>query len=184
MAVGGLFRFAHRALFAKPTPDRQLLKLIKATPVRRVVEVGVDSLAVTEALLAAVVKQSAGEAIRYTALDPFDQRPPGREALPLMEAYRRLVPLGAKVRFAPGDPTAGIAAEANSLENTDLLLLSAEATDAALGSAWYFVPRMCHPGTLVVRRLPAGGAENGEAWETVPLTRVAQLAAPPLRKAA
>jgi len=41
MAVGGLFKYAQRVWFSKPTPERQLLKLVKNQPIRRVVELGV-----------------------------------------------------------------------------------------------------------------------------------------------
>lgn len=188
MAVGSLFRYAQRALFAKPTPERQLLKLVKQQPIRRVLEVGIDSLDTSEQLLQALGKQAGGDELAYTAIDAFEERDAGASPLPLMQAYRRLIATGAKVRLTPGALAETIAAEANSLADTDLLLLSTTATDAQLETAWYYVPRMCHPGTLVLRRCV--GPEDGtqDAWNAVPLEEIAARAnkprKPPLRLAA
>ncbi|MEQ8849603.1 hypothetical protein [Botrimarina sp.] len=184
MAVGGLFRYARETFFSKPTPEKQLLRLVKPTPVRRVVEVGIGSFAITQALLASVVKQAGGEPVHYTALDEFDQRPAGAAPLSLRDAYRRLSQKGVRLRLVPGDPIASLVGESNSLENTDLLLLTSDATDLRLAAAWYFVPRMCHPGTQIVRQTASSDAEAAGAWEVVPLSTVARLAARPTRLAA
>lgn len=186
MAVGDLFKYAHRALFAKPSPERQLLKLVKQQPVRRVVEIGVDSIETTSVLLTALLKQAAGEPVVYTAIDPFDERPADEAPLPLMEAYRTLVPTPAQTRLVPGRLGMAVAAEANSLADTDLLLLSQQATDAELAEAWFYVPRMCHPGTLVLRRLEGEDADSLGDWVAVSLEEVSGLAsqAPPRKLAA
>lgn len=176
MAVGDLFKYAHRALFAKPSPERQLLKLVKGHPIRRVVEVGVDSIDTTTQLLAALRKQAAGESIQYTAIDAFDERATGEPPLPLRQVYRTLISTEAQTRLVPGRLGPAVAAEANSLGDTDLLLLCSAATDEALAEAWFYVPRMCHPGTLVLRRLESDLAESQEDWTAVSMDQVAALA--------
>ena len=183
MAVGSLWKLAQRALFSKPTPEQQLLRLLKTATVRRVVEVGVDSIDATEQMLAAIVKQAKGDPVRYTAIDPFDERPAGEGALPLMAAYRRLVATGARVRLAPGTLAGKLAAEANALADTDLVMLSRAATDAALAGGWFYLPRMCHPATLVVRRRVEAAEGSPEAWSVVALAEVAQRATPARRAA-
>lgn len=186
MAVGELFRYARRAFFSKPTPEKQLLRLAKQQPVRRVVEVGVESLESTIELLTTLVKQARGEAVAYTALDPFDERVAGADGLSLVSAYRQLVATGASVRLKPGGLGGLVAAEANSLADTDLLLLSREASDAALGTAWRYVPRMCHPGTLVLRRVDGDTDEQTGEWRTLSLQEISDRAdqASPKRLAA
>lgn len=176
MAVGDLFKYAHRALFAKPSPERQLLSLVKPHPIRRVVEVGIDSIDTTTQLLAALRKQAAGESIQYTAIDAFDERDSVETPLPLRQAYRALTSTEAQTRLVPGRLELAVASEANSLGDTDLLLLSSAATDGALADTWFYVPRMCHPGTLVLRRLESDPAGSQDAWASVSMDRVAELA--------
>ncbi|TWT94027.1 hypothetical protein Pla108_37380 [Botrimarina colliarenosi] len=176
MAVGDLFRYARRAFFSKPTPERQLLRLAKQHAIRRVVEVGLESVDSTAQLLDLLVKQAKGEPVKYTALDLFDDRPAEAPSMPLVAAYRRLVGVGAKVRLTPGRLGASLASEANSLADTDLLLLSRDASDEALGPAWFYVPRMCHPGTLVLRRIDGEGDDPSSEWREIPLPEVAARA--------
>jgi hypothetical protein len=185
MAVGDLFRYAARAFFSKPTPERQLLRLAKQHTFRRVVEVGVESVDSTAQLLEVIGKQAKGEPVKYTAIDPFDARPEGSPKMPLVGVYRRLVATGARVRLTPGDLAASLAAEANSLADTDLLLLSREASDEALAFAWFYVPRMCHPGTLVLRRTDGDAADDAGEWETISLSEISARANQrPARRAA
>ncbi|QDT68476.1 hypothetical protein MalM25_13980 [Planctomycetes bacterium MalM25] len=184
MAVGGLFKYARRALFSKPTPERQLLKALKQQPIRRVVELGVDSEEATVTLLQALAKQAGGEPIEYTAIDPFEVRPADQEALPLAGYYRQLVATGARVRLKPGEVAPGVAAHANSLADTDLLLLSRRTTDADLGPSWFYVPRMCHPGTLVFRRHEGETAEQPGEWRPITLEEVSSQAGAVVRSRA
>ncbi|CAN0360368.1 unnamed protein product, partial [Ectocarpus sp. 4 AP-2014] len=117
---------------------------------------------------------------------PFDERHSNESPLPLMDAYRTLVATPAQTRLVPGRLGPAVVAEANSLADTDLLLLSQQATDAELAEAWFYVPRMCHPGTLVLRRLDGEDADSPGEWATVSLDEVSGLAsqAPPRRLAA
>lgn len=176
MAVGGLFNYARRALFSKPTPERQLLKTLRQEPIRRVVELGVDSQEATAELLTALVKKAGDEPIDYTAIDPFDVRSTDLEPLSLAGCYRQLVATGARVQLKPGEIAPGVATHANSLADTDLLLLSRRTTDAQLGPAWFYVPRMCHPGTLVFRRHEGETAEDPGEWRPISLEAVSAQA--------
>jgi hypothetical protein len=178
MAVGDLFRYAARAFFSKtaPTPEKQLLRIAKQHTIRRVVEVGIDSVDSTAQLLDALVKQAKDAPIKYTALDLFDARPQGAPSTPLVGVYRRFIATGAKVRLTPGDLAPSLCAEANSLADTDLLLLSRDASDEALAHAWFYVPRMCHPGTLVLRRTDGESSDTAGEWQTIPLAEISARA--------
>lgn len=176
MSVGGLFRYAQRALFSKPTPERQLVRLVKKESIRRIVEVGVDSLDDTLGVLQACVKQARGDTVSYTALDLFDERPQSAGPLPLVSGYRQLVATGTKVRLVPGVPIGSLIREANSLADTDLLLLSQAIDDNALSSAWFYLPRMCHPGTHVFRLTQGESSDSPAEWRPISLEEIAQRA--------
>jgi hypothetical protein len=178
MAVGDLFRYAARAFFSKtaPTPEKQLLRIAKQHTIRRIVEVGIDSVDSTAQLLDALVKQAKDAPVKYTALDLFDARPDGTPTTPLVGVYRRFIATGAKVRLTPGDLAPSLCAEANSLADTDLLLLSREASDEALVHAWFYVPRMCHPGTLVLRRTDGMDGDATGEWAPISLSDIAARA--------
>ncbi len=176
MAVGGFFERARRAFFSKPTPEQTLLKLVKGQSIHRVVEVGVESLEATVSLLTQLDKQADVERVQYTAIDPFDERADGETPLTLGEAYRELVATGARLQMTPGTIAASIATQANSLGDTDLLLLSSHATDDALEQAWYYLPRMCHPGTLVLRLNEAATADEPSEWQPMNLGEISALA--------
>ncbi|MEO0530302.1 MAG: hypothetical protein AAF266_06950 [Planctomycetota bacterium] len=184
MSVGGLFSYARRALFSKPTPERQLIRLVKKESIRRIVEIGIESIDDTISVLASTVKQARGEAVSYTALDLFDERPSDACPLQLMQGYRQLVASGAKVRLVPGSPVGSLVREANSLADTDLLLISQSVSDDALDPAWFYLPRMCHPGTLVYRLAPSETDDTPAEWQPIGLDEVARLATPPAARLA
>jgi hypothetical protein len=60
-----------------------------------------------------------------------------------------LIRTGAQLRLVPGDPLSALARCANSLANTDLLIISAGHDPAGLEPAWFYIPRMLHAGSLV-----------------------------------
>lgn len=176
MAVGGFFRYAQKAFFSKPTPERQLLKLVKSQPIHRIVELGIDSLETTVCLLTTLGKQIPNERLAYTAIDPFDERPADQTPLSLGETYRRLIATGAKLQMTPGALDASVAMQANSLANTDLLLLSSRATDESLQQAWYYFPRMCHPGTMVLRFFDEPTTDGTGLWQSISLEEISARA--------
>ena len=167
MSVARLLRYGRLAYFAKPKSDRMLYGLVRRNGVRRVVEVGIDSLERTSRMLKLALDYAAEGEVRYTGVDPFEERPVEATPLPLIEAHRELRGVGASVRLTPGNTTA-VAAMANSLADTDLLLLSAGLTDGDLTALWRYVPRMCHPGTAVLRAVADG-------WDEVSLEAISRL---------
>jgi hypothetical protein len=176
MAIGALLRFAKRAFFSKPAPpDPQLVALVKELRVTSIVELGIESLAQTQLLLATAVAGAPDERVRYTGFDWFDLRPAGLEPLSLLATHRALSGSGAAVKLAPGGPTEGLRSEANALAGTQLLLLSRHADDEAMGPLWYLVPRMCSPQTLVLQRV-VGGEEGHPDWASLPLDEVSRRA--------
>jgi hypothetical protein len=176
MAIGALFRFAQRAFFSKPAPpDPQLVRLVKEHRVTRIVELGIESLAQTQLLLATAVAGTPDERVRYAGFDWFDLRPEGLEPLSLLATHRALAGSGAAVKLAPGGPAEGLRSEANGLAGTQMVLLSRHADDAAMAAVWYLVPRMCSPETLVLQRV-VGEGEGAPDWAPLSIDEVSRRA--------
>lgn len=150
MSAMGWYRFAWLAYFAKPAEDRQIFREIKRRRVGSVLEIGVGSLERAKLIVSACQAYSSEVAVRYAAVDWFEERPESMGPLSLITAHRELNATGAKARVAPGGPPA-IEGLANALPNTDLVLISPEVGDADLGRGWFFLPRVCHDQTLVLR---------------------------------
>ena len=53
------------------------------------------------------------------------------------------------MQLIPGDPHSALARSANSLQNTDLVIISAGHDEQSLASAWFYLPRMLHAGSAV-----------------------------------
>lgn len=175
MSAMGWFRFAFLAYASKPVADRQIYRTVRRLKITSVLEVGVGSLERAKTIVAACQRCSDGATVRYAAVDWFEERPESMTPLSLIQAHRELNATGAKVRVSPGGPAA-IEAVANALPNTDLVLISPDVDDDCLERGWYFLPRMCHAGTVVLRGRAEG---NGEyRYEQLSHEAVAALAQP------
>lgn len=169
MAVGALLRFARDTFFSKPSVDRELAKLVRKQRVKRIVELGIGSLQRTEEVLKAAGYGGA-DGVTYCGIDPFEQRDQAVEPLSLIAAHRSLTSLPATVRLVPGNPTEALAAIANTLSDSDLIVLPDGADDDPGSPIWFYLPRMCHPGTLVVQ-LRQIDAET-QQWRQWPLVEI------------
>lgn len=180
MSAASGFRYAYLACFSKPAEDRRLYRLIRQRRVTSVLEIGMGSIDRALSLISVCQRYSPESAIRYAAVDWFEERDQSLPPIKLIDAHRRLGASSAKVRVSPGGPSA-IGAVANNLANTDLILISPHADDAELASAWFFFPRMCHPGATILRAY----ADGGSRYQPISLAEVDQLAeAAQLRRAA
>lgn len=178
----GFFQYARLALFSKQPCDRQLYRLVKSQRTCRIVELGIGSLERTENVLALAAQGSKQSRVLYAGFDAFEERDREQESLSLIDAHRRLVRSEASVRLVPGGATAGLPSMANGLRDTDLVLISASVTDQQLDPVWFYLPRMCHPGTQVLRQTDESG--GAAAWSPISLEAVRQLSAKPRLRAA
>ena len=137
---------AYLCWFSKPKCDRELFRCIKRNTVRRIVELGVDSLDRSARMIqfASAIQTACGAKpeIKYASIDLFDARPADRVGLKLKEAHRRLSGVGASIQLVPGDILSGLSRVANQLADTDLLIISPACADEMNGRAWSYVPRM------------------------------------------
>lgn len=173
MAVSGFLKYARLAFFSKESSDRQLFRLVKKQQTRRIVELGISSLERTAEILKLAASTSPSAKIQYSGFDAFEERPTAFEPLSLIETHRTLAKSETAYRLTPGLPSEGLPGMANSLPDTDLLLISDLVSDAQLEPIWFYLPRMCHPGTLVLRKsLQQSDSDEGLEWQTLALTEV------------
>jgi hypothetical protein len=170
------------AYLSRPKADRKLYRMIKRSQVIRIVEIGIASLSRTQRMLRVAADLQGAAAVRYTGIDPYDDRPAGDPPLALKDVYQRLRATGAQIRLVPGSPLAALARTANLLPRTDLLVLSARIDTAALQGAWFYVPRMLHSDSLVVREETT--AMGRSTFRTIPYDEIEQWAGTARRRLA
>ncbi len=176
-------KYIYLAHFSKPVADRALYQAIRRLPARRILEIGIGSADRTMRLVR-LAKQAAGDQpVRYVAIDLFEGRgadlPKG---LSLKETHRMLAPTDVQVQLIPGDASQALARAANSLADMDLVLISAQRDVAPLGSGWFYVPRMLHPGSQVF--LETRNAAGEPSLRLVPSAEIELLAKGARRRAA
>ena len=174
MSAASLWKYAYCAYFSQPKPERPLYRLIRRRRPVRFVELGIGSTVRAVRLLQVAERYAAGRPLEYTGIDLFEARQEG-QTLPLKDAYRQLKATSARLRLVPGEPYAALASAANLLTGTDLLLISADQDAASLAAAWFYVPRMLHAGSLVLREIRQ--PEGELCWQTVSRAEVDELAA-------
>ena len=151
VAAASWFRYSYLAHLSRPNSVRQLYRLVKRHRVCRIVDVGISDIRRAIALVEVAQRYARRQKVAYTGIDWFDARPQAREPLSLKEAYRLLRPTGANVRLVPGEMGRSLASAANAHQNTDLIVISHMVTDSELGSAWFYVPRMLHDRSILLR---------------------------------
>ncbi len=151
MAAAGWLTFKFWSFGSGSSADKALFRRVGTLKPRRIVEVGIGSLDRACRLIAAAQRFADGDTIRYTGIDWFEERSAPLEPMPLIHAYRELHATGATVRLMPGNPGGVLPQAANALQRTDLIIISAAVSDISLQRSWFYLPRMCQTGTLVLR---------------------------------
>jgi hypothetical protein len=151
VAAANWFRYVYLAYVCKPRSVRQLYRLVRRHSVARIVEIGISDVARSAALVEVAQRYANERKVFHTALDEFEARAHDQSPLSLKEAYRVLHATGASVRLVPGPPGRSLASTANAHQNTDLILISAEVADEDLQGGWFYLPRMLHHNTVILR---------------------------------
>lgn len=181
LAAANLVKYLYLAWFSHPEPHRKLYRLVRRRRPARIVELGIGTADRALRMIAVAQRYAPGGKVSYVGIDLFEARPAGVPGLSLKEAYRRLRPTGAGIRLLPGDPLTMLSATANSLPGIDLMLISADQDAASLAKAWFYVPRMLHAGSIVLREVVR---EDQLQYEAISQADIARLAIVPRRKAA
>ncbi|MEX0938830.1 MAG: hypothetical protein WDZ59_13295 [Pirellulales bacterium] len=171
MAGANLIRYGYLAAFSRPRCDRMLYRLARRTRTARLVEIGLGSSLRTGRLLQVCQRYAPGGEVSYTLLDQFEARTPPDCGVSLKSTYRMLAKCGVRTRLLPGDPGTTLARHANELLGTDLLLISAVVDPASLDAAWYYVPRMLHPQSVILIEERTAGDQTG--WRRLSLSQIA-----------
>lgn len=182
MAAASWFKYAHLAYLSKPKNDRQLYRLVKRQQICRFVEIGIGSLTRSLSLIEVAQRFAVDQKVHYTGLDWFDERSTNLAELRLKHTHQRLGPTAAAVRLVPGLPAASLAAIANAHQNTDLLLISHLIEERDLEPAWFYVPRMLHANSTVLRE--SRGPDGLSIFTQLPLSEIAERAGRPTKRRA
>jgi hypothetical protein len=166
VAAASWFRYAYLAYVSQPKSCRQLHRLVKRHRAWRIVEIGLSDVARSASLIEVAQRYADRQKVRHTGLDWFDARPLHLTPMSLKESYRILHATGATVRLVPGNPANSLTAAANAHQNTDLLLISSVVTDDDLKAAWFYVPRMLHQASMILRECQGPAAEPLFEWLT------------------
>jgi hypothetical protein len=159
VAAANWFRYLYLAHASRPKGIRELYRLVKRHQVCRIVEVGISDLRRTVSLIEVAQRYARQQKACFTGIDGFDARPQEVEPLSLKEAYCVLRATGANVRLVPGAPAKAIAGAANAHQNTDLIIIASLVSDSELAGAWFYVPRMIHERTLILREQHDSGGQ-------------------------
>lgn len=149
MIQPGMLKYSYLAHLSQPAADRQIYRAIRRHRVCSIVELGVGYARRAQRMIAVASRFRPDAEIHYTGVDLFEGRPDDNPGITLKLAYTMLKRLDARVRVIPGDPFTALARKANSLTETDLLVIAADQDPDALSRAWPFVPRMIHGNSLV-----------------------------------
>jgi len=167
--------------FSRPPHRRQLYRQIAQRKIRSIVEFGISDGTRALQMLKVALRNTPAEELRYTGIDLFEAAD-NASTISLKEAHRILRPTGVRLQLIPGDPFSALARSANSLANTDLMLINEPCDAASLEKSWFFMPRMLHAGSLILREETAGAQP---AYQTISVTQMETLAAArPVRRAA
>ena len=179
MQVLRSLKYLYLTYFAKPVVDRDLVRTIYRQKPRHLVQIGLgDGSRMRRALEIALWHHSAGS-VRFVGIDQFESRAVGN-GMSLKQAHAELKSIGTKVQLVPGDPYSALSRVANSLPGNDLVLIAKDQDAESLKRAWYFLPRILHPGSIVL-------IEQDLGWETLrfeEVQRLAELSSRNLRRAA
>lgn len=166
----GMLRSLWLTRLSKPAGECILYRHALRSPPRRILELGVGTLARTERLLEVAAAATPPVELAYVGFDRFESRlasdPPG---VSLKQAHQRLHGR-ARVQLVPGNVDSGLARVCNHLGVFDLVLISADNDERHLSRCWFFLQRVTSPRTSVF-------IENGRVWSELPKARIDELAA-------
>jgi hypothetical protein len=145
-------RYLQLAYFSNPAGDRVIYRLIRRRKVRKILEIGIGTASRAVRMIDLARRGTLGEAVRYVAIDLFESRGgDSPRGLSLKDAHRLLKSTAAQVQLIPGHPQGALARSANALQNIDLVIISAEHDDKSLEGVWFYLPRMLHADSTVLR---------------------------------
>jgi hypothetical protein len=181
VSAASRIKFYYLAYASRPKAERFLYRVIRKSRVAHIIEFGMTSLPRSRRLIEAAQRFAPGGKVSFAGIDLFESAADVRAAA--AGVFRALRPTGASVRLLPGKLSDVLADAANNLTGTDLLLVANTITDDDLAPAWFYLPRMLHAGSLVLREGNVQG-EKQSAFERISLSYIQSRAAQRFRPAA
>lgn len=182
MSILGHLRLFYLLHLSQPAADRLIYRELRRAKPRRIFEVGIGTGQRSLRLIELAREFHAAGDIHYTGIDLFeDRKADDGPGVPLKTAYRALKATGAKIQLVPGTPHEGFSRIANTMGRADLVILAPRPDVERLGQAWFFIPRLLEPTTLVFLDSPAG---EGAGIRLLRTAEIAQFAGAARRHAA
>lgn len=179
MSVSDYLRLRYFTHLSKPAGDRLVYRTIHQQKTRTILELGVGTAERAVRMIQVAALQTSLQEIQYNGVDLFEARAnadgPG---VTLKAAYRLLQATGARIRLLPGDPLFALSQAANTLRGIDLLVISPGRDSESLSRAWFYVPRMLHPRSLVL----LADRNQAETFRVVSMAEIETLAVGALRR--
>ena len=105
----------------------------------------------------------------------FETRPATSPGLSLKAAHSLLTPTGAACATGSWRPVLGTGRTANSLLDTDLVVIRADQDSESLERAWFYLPRMLHDNSVVLVEQPGREGQEG-TYRVLDLLAIRRLA--------
>jgi hypothetical protein len=185
LSAASLTKYLYLAYLSKPVADRVIYRKIQKLRAGHLVGIGLGDGDRARKMIQLAARCSRRRQVQFTGIDLFELRPASLPRLSLKAAHRLLSPLGASVKLVPGDPFSALATTANSLLDTDLVVIGADQDRVSIERAWFYVPRMLHTESLVLVEEPDTEDQRG-SYRILDFSAVEQLArlqTPPRRAA-
>jgi hypothetical protein len=178
LSVRNYLRLRYFTHFSKPAGDRRIYRTIYQQNSRTILELGIGNVQRAQRMIEVAALQRSIQDIHYIGVDLFEARTTADgSGVPLKTAHRLLQATGARVRLWPGDPLRALSQAANTLRGVDLFVISARLDTESLAQAWFYVPRMLHPRSLVL----LADQTDPEQFRFVSMTQIETLAVAALR---
>ncbi len=186
MSATRLLKYLHLAYLAKPIASRAIFRTIRKIRAGNLVGIGLGDGQLARKMVLFAQQDAARPQVQFTGIDLFELRTECRDSLSLKQAYRLLHATGARTRLVPGDPFTGLARAANSLLDTDLVVIRADQLGEAMDRAWFYVPRMLHEHSLVMVEQVGrdGQTASYDLLDRQAVQRLADATTTPMRRAA
>jgi len=149
LPAASYLQYAYLSYFSSPSSERPLYRAMSRLQPASIVEMGVAMGRRTTRLIETALRFRESDSGHFTGIDLFEARPSHSPGMTLKRAHRTLGSLEAEIRLVPGDPLSALARTANSLTETDLIVIAADQDPDSLAEAWLYVPRMIHAESMV-----------------------------------
>jgi hypothetical protein len=171
------FGFIYLRYFSKPVAERQIYRLIHKLKPAKILELGIGRGQRAQRMISAAQRYRPAADMRYAGFDLFEGRgvDAGGERITLKDAHVMLKATGVRSQLVPGDLYGGLARAANGLRDNDLVLISADQDSESLERAWFYLPRMLHANSVVLRETP--DADGAICWRQIAIDQIEGLAA-------